>query len=221
VCSSHRGIELGQAKVNDAHVALGIELQVGRFDVAVNDANGMGGSQPFGGLGANPTHFSAGKRPLFPEALGDGFAPHIFHHEIGQPVGFPDFVQGGDVGMVEARYHPRFPQKTLAGFRLIGIAGFEHLDGDLAPQFGIAGQKHLSHTAAAKPLDDLETSQVGRHRRWPLHAKTTRCVLCCGAPRGRRHFKGRRDGHILTAATTPGMQHHGQKTPGEPAGTAI
>ena len=49
-------LDLGQAEVGDPELALGVEQEVGRLDVAVEDAAGVGVVQRLGGLHAEPGH---------------------------------------------------------------------------------------------------------------------------------------------------------------------
>ena len=84
------------------------------------------------------------------------------------PVGLAHLMHGADVRVVERRREPRFAQQPGAGRVVVQRLGGQDLDGDFAPELGVARAVHLAHAARAERGEDLvvaETSACGqRHR---------------------------------------------------------
>jgi hypothetical protein len=69
---------------------------------------------------------------------------HLHGQEV-RGVGLLEAVDGGDVGVVERRQHPRF---ALEGRQPFGVGGDvlrQHLDRNVAPELGVARAIHHTH----------------------------------------------------------------------------
>jgi hypothetical protein len=141
--------EAGQAEVEDFDRTRPVEEQVGRLDVAVDQAGLVGVLQAEGGLadvvgGPHGVH-----RPV---ALDDGVqraAVNVLHDEEVQPAVAVDVVTADDVGVLELGDGPRLAAEALQGHGVAGAVG-EHLDGDAAAHDRVLAQVDLAHAAGAE-----------------------------------------------------------------------
>jgi len=77
------GAQAGEAEIGD-HGSVAHEDDVGRLEVAVEDADGVRCGKPIGDLDANPGRFVRRKRALTPDARGDRDSVEELHCEIEQ-----------------------------------------------------------------------------------------------------------------------------------------
>ena len=103
------------------------------------------------------------------------------------PVDLRDLVNLADVGVVERRRRARLAVQPLArggvGLQRLG----DELDGDLAAELGVVGQKHLTHAALAQAGEEVVAGCGVVHR---LHAEGSPWPRWCGA--GLQAFDARR-----------------------------
>jgi hypothetical protein len=79
---------------------------------------------------------------------------HLHGQEV-RGVGLLEAVDGGDVGVVERRQHPRF---ALEGRQPFGVGGDvlrQHLDRNVAPELGVARAIHHTHPSRTQGREDL------------------------------------------------------------------
>ena len=60
-----------------------------------------------------------GQRP-FAQAIGQGLALQVFHHQVIGAILVADVVERADVGMIHGRDRPRFLVEALFGLRIFG-----------------------------------------------------------------------------------------------------
>ena len=82
----------------------------------MDHAHGMRGVKPRGYLSGDLDNFAKRHRPAA-EARLKGFARHICHGDEWLPVPIADFVDGGDVWMVQGAGGLRFTQETCLRVR--------------------------------------------------------------------------------------------------------
>ena len=156
--------QLGQAEVHDLDellVRIGIDQhQVGGLQVAVDDADAMGGLQGGAQVGqpeADPLRRKAlvGLQHLLQVAAG-----HVFHDDA-QALGIAGrgIEQGDDVVVLEAGHELHFPLEQLAKLGLAGNVVVHHLDDDRLAIRAVAGQVDLAHGAFAQRPHHLVLAQ--------------------------------------------------------------
>ena len=88
------------------------DKDVGWFDIAVNDALGMGRIQSISDVDAKIKQALRLKRAS-ENYLLQRLAIQVLHHDERPSLVIADLVDGTDVGMVESRRRPGFASKTL------------------------------------------------------------------------------------------------------------
>ena len=138
--------------------AVGLDLDVAGFQIAMRDALLVRGFERVGDLFGNGQRFIEGNRALF-DALRQRLTLHQFHHQV---VG-ADVVERADVGVIQG--------SDRAGFRLEALAEAfrRNFDGDIAAKARVVGAIHLAHPARADGREDLVRAEFvaggKRHRR--------------------------------------------------------
>ncbi len=152
---------LGQAEVGDVRLAAGIEEDVGRLEVAVQDAVPVG-------LMHRPRHrgHQAGGGPAVAgqprQVAVEAAAVDQLHGEEGVALMPTGLVDGHDVGVIQAGQRPRLGvQKALDLLRRVP-AGQDHLEGDDAVEADLAGLEDDTHPAAGDFLQQLVIAEAPR-----------------------------------------------------------
>ena len=114
----------------------------------MNDAGGMRARETVGNLRGELRRHGRQQRTAA-QAGGQRLAVDMLHDDEVQAVVAADVVKHHDVGMVEARGHPRFALKTLAASRFDGPFGRQNLDRHHAIQPGVARTVDFAHATAA------------------------------------------------------------------------
>ena len=113
------GRKFGEAEVeNFGNAACGDE-NIGGLDVSVDDALVMGGLESVSYLAAEFFYFIDSDRFFVVEEMLESLAFEQFHGDEHAAVGFVDFVDGADVGVIERGGGARFSLETLDGLRLV------------------------------------------------------------------------------------------------------
>jgi hypothetical protein len=143
------GIErLGEAEVEHLHPAVAVELDIGGFQVPVNDALFVRGFERFGDLLCDRNRFIDRDRALC-DSLGQVVALDEFHDERRDAAALLEPVDARDVRMVQRGEDFRFTLKTCEPIGISGERGRQNLDRDLPLQLRIYGPIHLAHPAFA------------------------------------------------------------------------
>ena len=102
--------------------------------------------------------------PLGNASFGDAFSQRRsldeFHHDCLDATGIFYAVESRDVGMVQRGKGSRLVLETCDTIGVLRHRRWEHLDSDLAFQFYIPRQVHISHAARADEGDDFERIDV-------------------------------------------------------------
>ena len=80
-----------------------------------------------------------------------------FHGDEALAVDLAHLVELAAVGMVDRGSGLRFPEEAPAGLVIVLQARRQKLEGDLATQAGVLGEKHLSHATLAELAQDSIT----------------------------------------------------------------
>ena len=114
-------------------------------------------------------HRQAARTQLIAERL----ALQQLRDDVGRAVLVPDVIDGQDVRMVQRRGRLRLLREPAEAIRIGSEARRQHLDGDLAPEHGVAGPVHLAHAAGAERRENLaSTKSVASseaHRCWRVY----------------------------------------------------
>jgi hypothetical protein len=68
-------------------------------------------------------------------------------------------VNRGDVRMIQRREQPRLARKSRQPIRIAREARWQHLDGDVPSELGVARAIHLAHPARPERTDNLERTE--------------------------------------------------------------
>jgi hypothetical protein len=156
---------LGQPPVHDLDLAELAHHDVGRLQVAVDDAARVGERHRLTDLledGQEARQVGRGAGPL-PEELGEGAALHQLHGEEGPAVVQPaDLDDGHDAGVLQPAGDLRLLQEAALQVGAPTKLLAQHLDGQVAAQVGVGGAVDGAHAAAADLLVQLTPPGVGR-----------------------------------------------------------
>ena len=147
------------AEVHDLHGARLGDHQVGRLQIAVDDAHAVRvrergealHHQVGGALGRERT-----------EALDhvlERLAADELHHHQPLPVVLEQLEDGGDAGMIEARDGDGFGAEAPGDFRIVQL-GVEDLDRDIAVEGVVEGAKDRAHAAPPHPIKHAVLADV-------------------------------------------------------------
>ena len=160
----------GQAEVEHLHHAVGRELDVGRLQIAVDDALFVRGVERVHDLAGDADHL--GKRQAAP---GRGGALQVFvqrvafdqlHHQRQHAALFLEAEERGDVGMVEGGQDAGFALEPCDAFG-IGDEGLgQRLQRDVAAQVRVMRPIHLAHSALTYESQDFVDSELSSWRQW-------------------------------------------------------
>ena len=145
--------DLGQAKVQHLGVpALG-DKNVGRLDVAMNDAFGMGGIERIGNLDGEPQQRVQFHRTPRDQIL-QGHALEILHGDKRLAILLANVVDGADVGMVQRGSGLGLALKAAERRGILGHFIGQKLERDKAMQPRVFRFVNHTHPAAAQLLDN-------------------------------------------------------------------
>ena len=153
-CQGAADRHFGQAEVeNLAVAALGHE-NIGRLDVAMNDALGVRRIQRIGDLDGDGTAAVPISSGLPAMRCFQRRAFQKLHGDEGVAVVLADVVNRADVGMIQRRRGLRLALKTSERLRIARHVIRKELQRDEAVQPGVFGLVDHTHAAAAELLDD-------------------------------------------------------------------
>jgi hypothetical protein len=144
----------GQAEIEDLHRAVGADLHVRRFQVAVDDPGVMREFQRLGDLRRNRQRLVERKRALR-DAVGQRRALDQLHHQRQVPPGRLQAVDRSDVRMVERCQKAGLAFEPRQAIR-VAVEGIgENLYRHVASEPGVAGSIDLTHAARAEQRRDF------------------------------------------------------------------
>jgi hypothetical protein len=153
---SHRSLtgELGETKVDDLNlVAIGDE-DVGRFDIAVDDAGLVGGLQRLGDLDGEAGRLVGGHRAALDPPF-ESLAGAEGHRDEELPLGrLSDIEYRADMGVVEARGRAGLAREAFAKHRILAPLEGQEFEGDCAVEAGVLGPVDDPHAPSAEAFED-------------------------------------------------------------------
>jgi len=150
--------QLGQAEVQQLDVAVAGDDDVGRLEIAVHDAVLVGVGQTLGDRNAQTWPLLELQRPTADD-LAQGAALEQLHRNEWRAVVLADFVDHGDVGVVQRRGCLGLALKAQPALGIRGQRGRQQLQRDVAVELGVQRFPHQSHAALADALDEAVVSQ--------------------------------------------------------------
>ena len=154
------GRPLGEAEVQDLHQTFARHHQVPRLQVPVHDPRPVRLREATRDLGGQIEQLLEREGTLL-QPLLERPALYQFHRDEARTLVVTDFVDGGDVRVVESS---RGTGLSFEALELIGVARrclMEHLDRDLAAEASVAGPIDLSHPPCTDQVENLVRSEPG------------------------------------------------------------
>ena len=136
------------------------DLDVGRFQVAVDDAVLVRGLQSFGDLQRNAQRLLEAHRTTR-EPLGERLALDEFHDEQMASARLLHPEQDGNARMIQRGEGPGFTLESRDPIRIRGHLVGQDLDGDAASQLGITGAIHRAHSTFTEQALNREGAKGG------------------------------------------------------------
>ena len=152
---------LGDAEVGHDGVAVDVDQDVGRLDVAVDHLAAVGVLQGRADLVEDRADCGKGQPARGLDHLLQRAPGHVAHDEVVQPFRLPHRVHRHDVRMVQMGDGDRLVAEPLDHAFAQQQPGRHHLDGDLAVQGDLVRQEDRRHAAPAQLPADLELPQGG------------------------------------------------------------
>ena len=113
-----RGCDFGQAEIQNLGMSTLGHKNVGRLDVAVDDAFGVGSIQRVGNLDGQAEECLCFHGTVADEVL-QCLAVQEFHGDVGAAVFIADFVNGANVGMVQCGGGLRFALESFESVMVV------------------------------------------------------------------------------------------------------
>ena len=141
---------LGDPEVGEVGVLglVGGEQHVGRLDVAVHEAAGVGRVERGGDLGDQPRRSPRLQRSGVGEHLLEIDAVDEAHRDEQQPVVLARLVHGDHVGVLDRGRDPRLGLEAFAEVGVLGVVGGDQLDRHRTVQRQLGGAVDDPHSAA-------------------------------------------------------------------------
>jgi len=140
----------GDAEVGDAHPPVLVHEDVGRLQIAMQHAFGVGRVQAGTELAGDLDHPAGRQTPGVPQHRREVLTLDELHREEHLVVGFADVEDAHYGGMRDATGEPHFLEESLSS----GLAGGPNqLQGDRRLEHEIVGAPHVAHPALPEPRD--------------------------------------------------------------------
>jgi hypothetical protein len=156
-------VRLGETEIEHLDIATGGELDVGRFEITVNDAVLVSFLERLRDLLRDLDSFVCRDRPAL-QALGEVFAVDELHRQEvrgGAVVECRSLeaVDVGNVRVVERGEQLRLAFEACQALGVLGQLGWQQLDRDVAAEVGVGGAVHLARAASADHGGDAVVSE--------------------------------------------------------------
>ena len=154
--SAHRqrpGQQLGESEVQHLGMAAIGNEDIGRLDVAMNDALLVRRVQRFGNVERNPQGL-VGVQRIAVEHLEERVALHVLHHDVRTVAVLADFVHRADVGMVQSGSGARLAAKALQRGGVLDHVVRQEFQRHEAAKIEVLGLVNQSHTPTANQFNN-------------------------------------------------------------------
>lgn len=153
VAFGERAGDQGQPHVENLDRTLPVQQQIGRLDVAVDDALGVGVGKATGGLNDHPQRLVDRQRSMLDDDVGQVSTVNVFHHQVVDAVLLVSIVGGDDIGMVESGSSLHLLVEPLDGVFGIDCLGRKNLQSNHPLHPSVQGLVDLAHTASTDHVD--------------------------------------------------------------------
>ena len=128
---------------------------VGRLDVAVDDAVAVGEAEGGGDVGRDVGGALRQERAVAAQDVGQRAPVHVLHHHEVRAALTAEVEDADDVGVVEVGRRRGLAAEPLDEVRIGGVLGEQHLDRHRTVEQPVAGEEHVGHAAAPDAAVDL------------------------------------------------------------------
>ena len=174
----------GNPEIHDSGAATGVKQHVGRLEIAVDHAVGMGCGQGTEDVLKDRHGLGSGHCAFRREALGQSLTGHVLEDQVGLLLVHIGFKHRHDVGVRQAADTARLLQPLLDGRRLLLGHRLHLLDGNLALQARVKCQPDLCLCPLPQQSLELKTADMGFHGGcgWPNISVKYGMCSALGAP---------------------------------------
>jgi hypothetical protein len=155
--ATDRAAQPCEAEIQDADVVAGPDLladhDVGRLDVAMNDALRVGVRQPRRDL-ADQRERAPGRNRAVVDQRAQRRARDVLHHQVGSAVPHTEVDDRDAVGMGQLAHHPGLALEPREELRVVRKWRMEELDRDELSDGNALGLVDHPHGARRHPLED-------------------------------------------------------------------
>jgi len=147
----------GNIEISQERIPVGVEENIGRFDVAMNDFALMRSVQCLPHLGEDSQDFFCRKQiwQLSLDAVLERATGSILSHDVGKSFMRPDIKNGQNVGMFEKFKETCFPEKAITFLRRTELGSIQQLDGnDAIDKMDMLGEIDNARSSPGEFLDD-------------------------------------------------------------------
>ena len=148
----------GETKIEHLHGPVVANLDVGGFQIPMDDALAVRGVERPGDLMGDPQCFVQRQRAVH-QAIGERGSLDELQHECPRPAGVLEPVDECDVRMIQRRQRAGFAFDARDAIGIDGKRIRQHLDGHVATEPGVGRAIHLAHAARSEPAADHIAAQ--------------------------------------------------------------
>jgi hypothetical protein len=130
----------GQTEVGDAEATVGVEQQIGRLDVPMDETTSVGVVETGGRFDPDLDGLFRREQDTGVERLAQAAAGQVLQHQVRLVLLLAPVVDLEDVGVVEGGHRPGLGPEPLEEGSVAGQGRMEDLDGDPAMKRDVVGQ---------------------------------------------------------------------------------
>ena len=149
-----------EPEVEHLHRAVVADLDVGRLQIAMDDAQLVRGFQGLRDLLRDRQRVGQRDGPMR-DALRERLPLDQFEHQRMRGAAVFEPIDRGDARMIERGEHLRFPAKSRQPVGIGDDGGRQNLQRDVAIEPGVASAIHLAHAAGAEKTNDVVGTEAG------------------------------------------------------------
>ncbi len=154
------GGEPGQAQIEQFHHTVGIDEQIGRLDVAMDQSGGVGVSQSLGRLPEIFGRLGVGQGAIVVHDPLQVAPLDVFHHQVvGRPL-VVDVVGADNVAVVEGRCGLRLAVEPFEVRGVVHPVLREHLDGHPPLHEDMFGEVDAAHPSGTEVVEQLVVLEI-------------------------------------------------------------